>query len=69
MRDMALRLPQYFYMLIYFFKKKNFTAPFLWMEFNCLKATEPLRGDRLFFTIKRPEISGTHLIFLEGVKG
>ena len=28
----------------------------LWMKFNCLKATEPLQGDSLFFTFKSPEI-------------
>ena len=26
------------------------------MEFNCLKATEPLRGGSLLFTTKFPEI-------------
>ena len=25
-------------------------GPFLWIEFNCLKAAEPLRGDSLLFT-------------------
>ena len=28
------------------------------MEFNCLKATEPLRGGSLFFTTKLPSILG-----------
>ena len=31
-------------------------APFLWMGFNCLKATEPLQGDNLLFTIHFPGI-------------
>ena len=39
-------------------------GPFIWMGFNCLKATEPLRGGSLLFTTKFPEIPGTHLIDL-----
>ena len=38
-----------------FFKEKLY-GPFLWMGFNCLKATEPLRGGTLLFTIKLPSI-------------
>ena len=36
--------------------KLNFylNGPFLWMGFNCLNATEPLREDRLLFTCKSP---------------
>ena len=30
------------------------------MEFNCLKATEPIRGGSLLFTAKFPEIPGIH---------
>ena len=30
-------------------------APFLWMEFNCLTAKEPLRGGSLLFTAKKTE--------------
>ena len=33
---------------------KKLYSPFLWMGFNCLKATEPLRGGSLLFTIKFP---------------
>ena len=33
-----------------FFKKHYGT--FLWMGFNCFKATEPLRGGTLLFTTK-----------------
>ena len=44
-------------------------GPFLWMGFNCLKATEPLREGNLLFTNKFPEIPGTHLIDLERLKG
>ena len=38
------------------------------MEFNCLKVTEPLRGDRLLFISKSPGITGTHLIYLRRMK-
>ena len=44
-------------------------GPFLWVGFNCLKATEPLQGDSLLFTTKFPEIPGTHLIDLGRIKG
>ena len=37
--------------------------------FNCLKVTEPLRGDSLFFTTKSPGVPGTDLINFNGVKG
>ena len=47
----------------------NFMAPFLWMRFNYLKATEPLRGGSLLFTTKFPEIPGTHFINLRRMKG
>ena len=30
-------------------KRKPY-GPFLWMEYNCLKVTEPLRGDILLAT-------------------
>ena len=39
------------------------------MGLNCLKATEPLRGDSSIFTTKFPEISGTHLTDLGRMKG
>ena len=39
-------------------------APF-WIAFNCLKATEPLRGDSLLFTTQSPRIPGNFLINLE----
>ena len=44
-------------------------VPFLWMGFNCLKATEPLREDSLLFFFKSPGVSGTHLIDLGKMKG
>ena len=49
--------------------KKKLYDPFLWMGFNCLKATTPLQGGSLLFTTKFPEISGTHLIDLGKMKG
>ena len=39
------------------------------MEFNCLKAKEPLPGDSFLFTTKSPEIAGTNLIYFERMKG
>ena len=39
------------------------------MGFNCLKATEQLRGGSLLFTTKFPEISVTHLIDLGRMEG
>ena len=39
------------------------------MGFNCLKATEPLRGECLLFTSKSSGVTGTHLIYLRRVKG
>ena len=44
-------------------------GPFLWMGFNCLKATEPLQGDSLLFTTQSPGVPGTHLINFDGMKG
>ena len=47
---------------------------FLWMDFNCLKATEPLQGDSLkfkvlvFFTTQSPGVPGTHLINFDHMK-
>ena len=43
--------------------------PFLWMGFNCLKATEPLQGGSLLFITKFPEISATPLFDLGRMKG
>ena len=45
-----------------FFKKQNLYR----MEFDCLKTTEPLRGDSLLFTTKLPGMPGTYFIYLEG---
>ena len=42
--------------VLIFFKKEKLYGPFLWMGFNCLKATEPLRGGTLLFTTKLPSI-------------
>ena len=43
---------------------KNLYGPFLWMGFNCLKATELTRGESLLFTTQFPGVLGTHLIDL-----
>ena len=40
----------------------NLYTPFLMIAFNCLKATEPLRGDSLLLTNKSPGVSGTHFM-------
>ena len=37
--------------------------------FNCLKATESLRGDSLLFTTKSPGVPGVHLIDLGMMNG
>ena len=47
---------------------KKLYGPFIWIWFNCLKATEPRRGNSLLFAIQFPEIPGTHLIDLERIK-
>ena len=44
-------------------------GPFLWMGFNFLKATEPLRGEGLLFIAKCPGVPGTQLINFDRMKG
>ena len=39
------------------------------MGFNCLSATEPLRGNSLFFTTRSPGVPGIHFIDLGRMKG
>ena len=39
-------------------------SPSLWMEINCLMATEPLQGDSFFFTNKLSGFPSTHLMYL-----
>ena len=39
------------------------------MGLNCLKATEPLRGDSLLFAIQFRGVPGTQLIDLGRMKG
>ena len=48
---------------------KTLWPPFLWMRFNCLKATESLQGDSLLFNIQFLEVSGTQLMELRKMKG
>ena len=55
----------------YNFQKKSIKklyGPFLWMGFNCLKATELLRGGSLLFTTKFQEVPGMHFIDLRRMK-
>ena len=49
-------------------EKLKLYSPFLWIGFNCINATEPLRGDNLLSTIKSRGSSGTHLIDIGRVK-
>ena len=48
---------------------KKLFGPFLWMGFNCLKTTEPLRGDSLLFNTQSPGVLGTYLIDFGRMKG
>ena len=41
---------------------------FLLVGFNCLKATEQLRGDSLLLTAKSSGVPGAHLINFEKMK-
>ena len=50
-------------------KNLNIVAPFLWMGFKSLKATELLQGDSLLSTSKCSVGSGTHLINFDEMKG
>ena len=47
---------------------KKLYGPFLWLGFNCLKATDTLRGDYLLFNIQFSGVSGTQLINLRRMK-
>ena len=51
-----------------YFKTFTFEKNFLWMGFNCLKATEPVRGDSLLFTTQPPGLPGIYLINLVWMK-
>ena len=50
-------------------EKKQLYDPLLWIGLNCLKATELLQGESLFFTTESPGILGTHFIDLARIKG
>ena len=50
-------------------KNLKLYGSFLWMRFNCLKATGPLCEDSLLFTTQSPGVPGTHLINFDGIKG
>ena len=47
---------------------KYTSVVFLWISFNYLKATEPLRGDSLLFATQSPGVPDTHLIDLGRMK-
>ena len=64
--DLILCLNKRFAQLCFNNKKKLY-GPFLWMGFNCLKATGPLRGDSLL--TRSPGVRGSHLIDLTRMKG
>ena len=51
------------------FKKLKLYRLFLWKWFNCLKATEPLRGDSSLLTTQSPGALGTHFIDLGRMTG
>ena len=51
-----------------FLKKKTFHGLFLWIRFNCLKAEEPLRGDRLLLTTSPERVPQTELINFKKMK-
>ena len=44
-------------------------GPFLWMWFNCVKATKPLKGDSLLFITQSLGVPITYLIDLGRMKG
>ena len=64
-----LAVQKFVFSFFFFLKKKKLYAPFLWIGFNCLKATEPLRGDRLLFNVQFPGILGIQLSNLRMMKG
>ena len=49
---------------MFLFYEKRLYGPFSWMKLDCLKARmrKLLEGDSLRFTIKFPEIVGTHFL-------
>ena len=64
-----LAVQKFAFSFFFFFKKNKLYGPFLWIGFNCLKATEPLRGDRLLFNVQFPGILGIQLTNLRIMKG
>ena len=48
---------------------KKFFPPFLWIEFNCFKATELLPGDRLLLANKSLRVPNAYLTDLRRMKG
>ena len=60
---------KYFFFRVVSWDKKKLYGSFLWMGFNCLKATEPLQGDNLIYTIKSLGAPGTHQTDLGRIRG
>ena len=50
------------YLTFCYLKSFKLYGPHLWIEFNCIEATEPLWGGSLLITTQFPEIPGTGLI-------
>ena len=57
------------YLTFCYLKHFKLYGPYLWIGFNCLKATEPLWGGSLLFTTQFPQIPGIQLIDLGRMKG
>ena len=47
---------------------KKLYSPFLWIGFNCLKATEPLQEDSVLFSLNFPGVPGTHIVDFKKMK-
>ena len=54
-------------MLLWGLQEKIY-GPFLWIEFKCLKASEPLSRDNALLTTKIPGFPGTHFLTSAGLK-
>ena len=60
---------QFSLLFVSFVRKKNLFDLFLWMQFNWLKAAEPLLRDSLLFTTKSAGVNRDYLNDLERIKG
>ena len=55
--------------LVFVEKTSKMYDSIFWKGFNCLKATESLRGNSLLFTSQFPEVPGAQLMKLGRMKG